>query len=85
MKLLLKNHFLNIISFINFKLLMVLDLIDVYRYHSLFSKNHSKVLPITLVLKYISKISKLCDGYYFVINILHMLKNFNSFELKKTP
>jgi hypothetical protein len=59
---------------------MVLDLIDVYQYHSLLKEIHSKVLPITLVLKYICKFSKLCDRYYFVINIFHMFKIFNGFE-----
>jgi hypothetical protein len=59
---------------------MVLNLIDVHRYYSLLKKIHSKVLPITLVLKYIWKISKLCDQYYFVINIFHMFKIFNGFD-----
>jgi hypothetical protein len=56
---------------------MILDLINVYPYRSLLKKIHPKVLPITLVLKYICKFSKFYDGYYFVINIFHMFRIFN--------
>jgi hypothetical protein len=59
---------------------MDLDLIGVYQYHSLLKKIHSKVLPITLVLKYMPTFSKLCDRYYFVINILHV-QNFRWFRI----
>jgi hypothetical protein len=53
-----KTHFLNEISSKTFNFWMVLDLIDVYQYHTPpKKKNHPRIPPTTLVLKYICKFS----------------------------
>jgi hypothetical protein len=59
----------------NLKFEMVLYFIDVHQYYSPQKKNSAKISPTTLVLKYICIIKKLCDQYYFVINICIILYN----------
>jgi hypothetical protein len=55
------------------KIWMVLNLIDVYQCHSP-QKIEQKIPSITLVLKYICKISFTYEKYYFVTYTLHTFK-----------
>ncbi len=68
-----KTHFLNGISFKNFK--FFLDLFDVYQYHiplKFSPKNSIHNLSFEIYIQNF----KLCDMYYFVTNILHTFKFF---------
>jgi hypothetical protein len=55
---------------------MVPNLVGVYQNHSQQKKNHYKIPPLTLVLKYICKFSY-SMMYLFNTNILHMFKFVN--------
>jgi len=59
---------------INFK--MILNLIDIYIYHTLQKNIHPKIPPHKLGFEVHIQFFKLYDEFYFVTNIIHMFKFF---------